>query len=248
MFNPAGIAEYPRHYDNWMNDIVDSHLRNIGTRNIISLVDPFVLATSKYTHFNWVAWAPIDSTPPAVENVAALKHAKRIWAMSRFGERELRAALPDANIDYVPHGVDTDVFKPIDRVEARKRWEHFANRDLEGRFIVTTVAANKGTPSRKNFWGMFEAFSLFLKDNPDALFYVHTDPRPSWSGDMLHHITDYFGISESVFYPSQYHYVTGFIGPELLNAIYNTSDVFMLLSMGEGSVFPLWRRKRRVAL
>ena len=66
---------------------------------------------------------------------------KRI-AMSKFGVEETHKAGLDCM--YVPHGVDTNVFKPGDKAEARQRLGL-----PQDKFIVGTVAMNKGNPSRK---------------------------------------------------------------------------------------------------
>ena len=71
-------------------------------------------------------------------------------AMSRFGEERLA----DYDPIYVPHGIDTTVFRPIGRDIARKKLG--VDKD---EFWVGMVAANKGAPSRKGFVAAFEAFA-----------------------------------------------------------------------------------------
>ncbi len=77
----------------------------------------------------------------------------------------------DAGLDcyYVPHGVDTNVYKPVDMQEARER----AGLPKDA-FIVGMVAANKGNPSRKAFHQQIAAFAKFHRRHTDAVLYIHS--------------------------------------------------------------------------
>ena len=88
--------------------------------------------------------------------------------MSKFGQRMAEQA--GLQTWYVPHAVDTKVFKPHDQAEARKRLGLPADK-----FIVGMVAANKGIPPRKAFFEQITAFAALHKQHPDTLLYMHTD-------------------------------------------------------------------------
>jgi hypothetical protein len=80
--------------------------------------------------------------------------------------------LREAGFDplYIPHGIETSVFKPIQRREARQAlgWSE------EG-FIAGIVGTTKGYPARKYFDGQIRAFAAFHKRHPDSRLYLHTD-------------------------------------------------------------------------
>jgi len=183
MRNEDGIIELPRVVDTYGNDIIQSHVRYTDADVVISLIDPFVLQPGVWSTFPWAAWVPVDSIPMLAPNVTALKAARWVIAMSRFGEQQLREAGFDPL--YVPHGVETSVYKPVDRTAAREAFARFTGHDISDNFLVMSVAANKGAPSRKNFAGMIEAFALFAADHPEALFYIHTEPNGLWQGEPI---------------------------------------------------------------
>lgn len=237
-YNDAGILELPRWLDdNWGNTIIDAHMQAHKRDVVISLIDPFVLTSEKWAGVNWCAWTPVDSAPVSPENLEALKRARWVWSMSRFGHEQLQHAGFDPI--YVPHGVDTDVYKPIDRVKARETLGTAWGRDLDGRFVVVTVAANVGSPSRKNFAGMIDAFKLFHARHPESVWYIHTEPAGRMRGDNLRAMVAAAGLSDAVVFPADYNYMMGLYGPEYLNQVYNAADVFFLLSGGEGFGIPI---------
>jgi glycosyltransferase involved in cell wall biosynthesis len=99
-----------------------------GADLLITLVDPWVLDANVYGKLPWAAWAPIDSAPMLPANKDALAHASWILAMSRFGQDQIEAAGLGHKCFYVPHGVDTELFKPGNREEARQNIGKAAGR------------------------------------------------------------------------------------------------------------------------
>ena len=74
---------------------------------------------------------------------------------------------------YVPHGIDTDVFRPQPENKAAIRAELGIPEDA---FLIGMVAANQGNPSfsRKGFPQAFQAFARFAHEHKDAWMYLHT--------------------------------------------------------------------------
>lgn len=234
--NEHGILELPRYRDPYGNDVIEAHRAFSKSDAVISLIDPFVNDPRVWSSFPWCAWTPVDSAPVAPENLAALKVARWVWSMSKFGHEQLTAAgLKPA---YVPHGIETKIYRPVDRAKARRSVEAFLKVDLQGKFLVVTVAANKGAPSRKNFAGMFEAFAGFAKSHPDAVFYLHTDAAGRYGGDDLLALAQAAGVADRLIFPPEYNLMLGLIPPDYLNDVYNAADVYLLLSYGEGFGLP----------
>jgi glycosyltransferase involved in cell wall biosynthesis len=172
-----GIISYPGYRDGYCNDIIEAHMSYTGADLLITLVDPWVLDANVYGKLPWAAWAPIDSAPMLPANKDALAHASWILAMSRFGQDQIEAAGLGHKCFYVPHGVDTELFKPGNREEARQKMGELLGVDLTGKFLVVMNSANKGTPSRKGFAQALEAFKSFSDMHPDAILYLHTDKK-----------------------------------------------------------------------
>lgn len=236
--NQYGITELPRHGDQYGNDIIVADMQFSQSELLITLIDPFVLDPDNLKRVNWCAWVPVDCTPLNDENNRSLQGTRFVWSMSKFGHQQLEQA--GYKPIYVPHGIDSTAFYPLEnRQEPREKLGKHWRVDLKDKFLVVTVAANKGRPSRKNFFGMFQAFAEFAKTHPDALFYIHTDETPLRFGASLRQGAARFGIADKVIFPDGYHLARNMYTDSYLNDVYNAADVFMLLSMGEGFGIPI---------
>jgi hypothetical protein len=92
--------------------------------------------------FKWIPYYPVDSNPmpPLVRERLQASH-KRI-AMSKYGV--LKSNEAGLECYYVPHGIDTKQYYPVDKQEAREKLK--LPKDA---YIIGTVAMNKGAnPSR----------------------------------------------------------------------------------------------------
>jgi glycosyltransferase involved in cell wall biosynthesis len=82
----------------------------------------------------------------------------------------------------IPHGVDTDSFRPLDdegRTQAKRSF------GLRGRFVVGTVGANS---RRKRFDLIIEAFSIFRNTLRDAALVIKTDRAVGLDGTDLQNL------------------------------------------------------------
>lgn len=203
----------------------------------MTLLDVWVLNHELFRYpARTACWVPIDHEPlpPMIEEFFDATDAVPI-AMSRFGERALQRFDPL----YVPHGVDLEVFRPLDRREAR------AKLGLPGdKFIVGMVAANKGNPSRKAFSEAIEAFARLLQSKDDrakgAHLYLHTEASGAAEGVALVPLLQRLGIPpERVHFPDQYQLqCTGF-DDEHMARLFSAFDVLLNPSFGEGFGIPM---------
>jgi glycosyltransferase involved in cell wall biosynthesis len=102
------------------------------------------------------------------------------------------------------------------------------------------VAANKasGLVHRKAFSEAILAFSIFAKDNPDAVLYLHTDPVGQAGGWNLIKLLASVGLKkEQVVFPNPSDYRFG-LAPQDLAALYTRMDVLLAPSYGEGFGVP----------
>ena len=112
--------------------------------NLVSSIDPdiiFILQDSwiikRYLEIlsdhldKVVLYVPVDAGPYMPEWLVNFPKVKQVCAYTEFGKKVLQDANPDiTNITIIPHGIDTDVFKPLDRLETREFFksikpEHF---------------------------------------------------------------------------------------------------------------------------
>lgn len=230
----GGITILPGSRDEYGNDVLQTHYDVIQPDVFLTLMDVWVLNPAVTAQLPLAAWTPVDHYPLPPATKTHLRATRHPIAMSRFGERMMRQAGFDPF--YVPHAVETDVYKPLDaagRADARKLWQV----DDE-KFFAVTVAANKGT--RKNLDRLLKAWARFVDVHPDSLLYLHTDPRPYAHGHDLEQLVDLYEIPrETVRFADQYRLTMGDYGSERMNALYNAADVFVLPSAGEGFCIPI---------
>jgi glycosyltransferase involved in cell wall biosynthesis len=243
----GGVTVFPMVREPYAMDVIGAHAQAWGADAIITLFDAWaVIPENIPSTIGWYPWFPIDTEPVHDLIVARVKKARKGITMSKFGQKEMAKLGIDTY--YVPHGVDTKAFHPIDMAQARQMAHLPA-----GRFIVGMVAANKGTnPMRKAFVEQIAAFSVLKKQHPDALLYIHTEDGSRGGGDCanLVRIAHKMGLKAAylnpggiaadvdVVFPDQYQYIIGY-PDDIMNATYNSFDVLLMVSMGEGFGIPL---------
>jgi glycosyltransferase involved in cell wall biosynthesis len=156
--------------------------------------------------------------------------------MSKFGQK----ALADLGIEsiYVPHAIDTKVFKPtphlVDADGSRITGRQLMNV-TDDQFVVMFGAANKGVyPTRKAFAENLIAFKMFAERHDDAVIYLHTEAHGAMGGINLADLLDAVALrKDQVRIVDQYAYRAP-LGADYLAACYTAADVFLAASKGEG--------------
>jgi glycosyltransferase involved in cell wall biosynthesis len=236
MLNLNGIPIYPMLYQPFGNDVLTAHSGNFGANVLMTLTDTWILDPNAIAPgLRWIPWYPIDHIDLPGQVKRNLLTAYRRIAMSKFGQKLVQdAGMPSY---YIPHGVDTNVFKPMDKVECRKQlgWP-------QDKYIMGMVAMNKGNPSRKSFVEILTAFANFRKVHTDAMFYAHTAVCENRENDGVNliELCRQLGlqVGKDVLFPDQYMLTIGIpdVGMALM---YNAIDVHVLVSTGEGFGIPI---------
>lgn len=209
----------------------------------------------------WIWYFPIDGHP--INNIigGVLPRADVRVAMSKYGQEmvQVQMKLP---AEYIPHGVDTSMFSPANKMECRKAFfERYGLRtrqcDLEEAFIVGSVARLN---LRKHHVRLLTAFKKFLETGPSkqvidekkkhCYLYLHLDPKdPLFVPDVNHDYLflewiDTLGLNNNVIITpprmadgSRYDYITG-ISQQDLALLYNSFDIHALSTGGEGFGIP----------
>lgn len=228
---PGGQAEYGQ-------DVMIPHAQHFGADLVITLMDfwkmaPVASALRRYTDqsgLKLAAWLPIDCTPLSHGDRDTLTASGAIpIAMSRHGEVELRSAGFDPV--YIPHSIDTTLFRPLDRSLIREEL------DLTDRYVVGLNAANKDA-IRKAFPEQFAAFAQFAKTRDDAVLMVHTDPVGP-GGHRLDVMASDMGIADRVIFSDSYAQTAGHIDIADMAHWYNACDIVTNCSYGEGFGLPI---------
>lgn len=181
--------------------------------------------------FKFFAYFPTDSEayyPDMLRNIEHWDLATTFTVGS--AERLLAHKIKPERMAVLPHGVDNERFKPMSRDEAR---------DSLGlpkdKFIVFN--GNRNQP-RKRIDLTVQAFAKFAVDKPDTLLYLHMglkdlgwDIMPMFQREMERYGLDPYNrlilTSNSISYLDA-------PPDELLNRIYNATDVGLNTADGEG--------------
>lgn len=195
--------------------------------------------------FQWCSYIPVDGEPSngglppgivrVVEDidipVAYTEYAK-FAVLKSVKSQETRN-----KIKTIYHGVDTNVFKPADPADRRKRREQFAMQD---KFMFLTVCRNQ---SRKNIPKLFQAWKKF-SELPEFKGKVILWPHMFFNDPMGWRIDDILDElklrNESIMYYNQVAYSQSELHlttEEQVAKLYQIADAFVLLS-GEGFGLP----------
>lgn len=234
VLNWGGMRVYPRAYHPYGQDVASANAQHAKADIMISLMDAWVCDPKQY-RVKWVPWFPIDMEPlpPPVKDKVQYAYERIVF--SKFGASMMEQA--GLTYLYVPHGVETNTYMPIDRKQARQ----LVNLP-DDKFIVGMVAANKGNPSRKALCQNITGFRMFHEKHKDSVLYLHTQKSEFGenAGVNLPEFVAYQGleIGKDVIFADQYQGIIGF-PDEYMNALYNAFDVHLLVSMGEGFGIPI---------
>ena len=236
------VPHYPRGVDQYSNDSGPLDHKTFTSQfdkpNLfISLYDVWVMRSAQYDEFPIAAWTPLDhvTLPPGVEKFLRKDNVTPI-AMSPHGVRQLNGK--GIECEYAPHAIDTKVYKPTTQIGNHEINEYLGL--TPDNFMVGVVAANKasGLVHRKAYGELILAFSIFAKDKPNAVLYLHTDSFGSSGGWNLLNILSSLGVKkDQVIFPNPLDYRFG-LAPTDLAALYTRMDVMLAPSFGEGFGVP----------
>lgn len=201
------------HFDTWMR----------GARNKIP-----------DSEIPYVSYVIVDHQPAPDAVIEQLNNAYETVCMSEYAKMMLEQK--GIRPQQIPHGVDTDIYKPLDEeltptaIKVRDEQGNEREMSLEDNRVFGMVAANHG--DRKNIPNHLQAFKRFLNEvDSDAILYVHTDQNAR-EGYNLDKVRQEIGVpKQNVIWPRDEDY--GNVSSEYLNSWYNTFDVMLNCSMGE---------------
>lgn len=231
----GGVTVYPGGYEPFGRDVIGHHAEDFGADLVVSLHDIWPLSLDYRQRLGrpWAPWFPIDHEPVSEFVIERALTAEYPMTYSKQGQEALaRVGVPSL---YMPFGIDTEIFQPDDRAEAR------AAMGLDDGFLAVIVGANLGHPSRKAFPEQMDAFARFAKRHPelDARLYIHADPdKKTGSGLDLWALARVLGIAGRVMFPDRYQYLIGFANPRMAQ-IYQAADVLLAATMAEGFGLPI---------
>lgn len=168
-----------------------------------------------------------DPIPPAIYE--RLRIAYRIVTMSEFGEKQLSDR--GMHSTQIPHFVDTEIFKPMNKAESKKMLTI-----PEDYYVFGMVSANKENPPRKSFQEAMDAFKLFHDIHPKSCMYFHTHLTQPGGFDIEQYAR-FLGINGFVYKIDLYQQRFKCDKPQMAR-IFNAFDVLLMPSTNEGFGIP----------
>jgi D-inositol-3-phosphate glycosyltransferase len=186
------------------------------------------LKTQRMTPFKSILYFPVDSVLKDTWG-KNINDADRIVAYSEFGKAEALKVMNRPDMLVIPHGVNVKEYFPLPKHEAESfRKEYFKSE--ADKFIITNLNRNQ---QRKDVPRTIQAFKEFRKQVPNSILYLHMAMKDQ--GWDLPEVCTQMGldISKDVIFPQNFGPNQGY-PREVVNALYNASDVVVSTTLGEG--------------
>ena len=218
-------------------EIVDMYIKRYGFDIIIAHWDAFALSFLQNIKIPWIAYIPIDG-PITPKWANYVNSAYKIVLYSQFGYNEMLKFYPASKLSYIPHGIDTKLFKPLKTPKSELRKQIQASPSIpEDRFLFLFVGANIG--SRKLIPLLLRTFKKFSEEHSDAHLYIHTNAYARLGrGYDLPMLIDMLGLKDRVHLPTFNPILEGLSDEEMVK-IYNAADVYVTNSCAEGFGLPV---------
>ena len=167
-----------------------------------------------------------DNFPAPHFNLGYYQSNDKIVCISKVTHEIVKTVAPDVKSIYLPHAVDGELFKPLQR-SVRKRIRVDSMGIDENKFIFFW---NNRNARRKQSGTLIFWFKEFLDrvGHDKATLLMHTDPHDV-HGQNLTHIMEHLGLTNG-----QLFFSTAKMPPEKLGEVYNSVDCTINISDAEG--------------
>lgn len=228
-----GITVLPFGETGYAQDSLERDIAYVRPDLVWTLYDAWPIDPMVLRDHHVAMWTPVDHNPlpPKVRGVLVESGAVPV-AYSRSGHLAMEAEGLDPL--YVPHGIDCDVYKPVERDRARN-----ALGLPTDRFIVGMVGANKSGGYLRKGWDVaFESFARIQADHPDMLLYVHSQSSSAHGIDLRACAANYGIRSSDLIFTDAALQQYG-MPDEHMAVLYSSFDVLLSPSLGEGFGLPV---------
>jgi len=239
-YTPVNIEPYK---EDWKIIPVDGYGTQEMVRSILRMEKPDILYFMTDPRFYGWLWDMENEIRPLVPMVyyhvwdnypAPMYNRKfylsndRICAISKLTRDVVSEVAPEVKLDYVPHAVDGNFFKPLSEEKILElRRSHFHKDDQD----KVVFLWNNRNARRKQSGSLIFWFKKFLDEvgHDKAQIIMHTDPKDR-HGQDLNHIVEHLGLNTQ----RQVLFSTQKVGLADLAALYNMVDCTINISDAEG--------------
>ena len=239
-----GYTLFPAGALNFSPDTIVPHALTFGADAIIPLMDfwklePAAAQLRQVAADPGIVTAPLiisdcqaENGGPGIPDQRTLaKSGAYPVAVSQFGKARLEAC-GIQGVGYLPHVVDTNVYRPLEDKQALRE-----ELGAGGEFLIGIMAANRDLV-RKGFPEQFAAFKRFSARHPDARLAMFTVPDGPGGVNLAEMAGDMGILDKTIFMPA-YEQIAGLLPEEFMAKWYATLDVLSLCSYAEGFGVPL---------
>lgn len=215
---------------------VNSSKSNMSFSNSVKALQKNTMLSKYFDNsFTWIGYFPVDGDLKEQWVTKSIGLADFPVAYCEYGKNQiLKFDNDDLNLkdrlSVIRHGTNTDDFYPLsaeERIELRKKYFYKFIKD--DTFIITNV--NRNQP-RKDLVRTLMVFKKFKERVPNSLLYLHC--RVDDNGGNLHDYAKFVGLEDGDFlYPKNFNERVG-VPINVVNEIYNASDVLITTTLGEG--------------
>jgi glycosyltransferase involved in cell wall biosynthesis len=226
-----GLRIYPKLAMPWGEDGCMASGQDWKADITVCFQDSWVMDEGALGKINrYTPYVPIDHDPVPPGVLSKMRFAYRIITYSKFGQQ----ALWDKgfNSTYIPHGVDTTVFRPLDTAAMRQKFGVAPDK-----YIIGMIADNKDNPPRKQFQRIMDAFAEFKKKHNEAAMYFHAIENQAGGFPILQYANN-LGIQNDIFLTPPYQLAIK-TPPSMVAEVMNMFDALVCTSAGEGFGMPI---------
>lgn len=173
-----------------------------------------------------VAYMPVDGMSLRPVHVVPLNRLACAVAYTQFGLNELTRAGLTCEAMVIPHGIDRDLFFPLDRAEIRG-----AMGMDQDTYAVLILDHNQ---VRKRLDIAFDAFRLFAQDTPETVKLMYHGPLAEPQGWDIRAMAADLGIEQRMIYTARDIGPLRGVARDQLRLIYSMCNVKLSTTSGEG--------------
>ena len=169
MTNWDGVPVYPMSpYENYGQDTVQYNYEHFGADLVITLTCTWVLAPPIWQGMRTIHITPVDCEGMSARDYQVIAGSGgHPAAVCRWGETQMRARELDPL--YLPHGVETDLYRPPEDWQATRK-----RLGIDDMFVVGINAGNHDK-TRKCWSEAIGGFAAFHAKHPKSLLAIHAN-------------------------------------------------------------------------
>jgi len=211
LFVYQDLLIYPSGDEEFGEDQIEKNCLHFNADAVMTLKDLYPFTKLMHMPLEWIAYTPVDASPPGISTINRLRYAFKVVSMSEFGYKELKREGVKSTL--IEHGVGEE-YRPLDREDCRRRFHIKPNE-----FVIGFVGKNQ---ERKNIPRVIEIMRATRDMHPDVdvkgFLWTNVDKeiplRPMIIGT---------GMAEHIHWPNPDMYEHG-LPEENMAELYNAFD------------------------